>query len=74
MIPNNLYPNLQSGLEPLSAGTFISYICSVCTDENGVAIAVQVQDTPHPTYTNELGRAVVQTQMVEIGGLNGLNS
>lgn len=61
-------------MDPLSAGTFVSYICSVCTDENGVATATQVLDTPHPTYTDGQGNEIVQTQMVEIGGLNGLNS
>lgn len=55
-----------------SAGTFTSEICVVCdTDQGTTATYV---DTPHPTYTNGDGDAVVQLQMVTLGGPNGLNS
>ena len=57
-----------------SAGTFTSEICVVCTDDNGQTTAQYIADTPHPTYVNEKGDAVVQLQMVAIGGPNGLNS
>lgn len=73
MIPNNLYPNLQQGLQPLSAGTYVSYICAIC-HEDGIQVATQIPNTPHPVYTNGFGRAIVQTQMVELGGMNGVNS
>jgi hypothetical protein len=55
-----------------SAGTYDYKVCIICTD-GGVTTAVEVS-TPHPNYTNSTGGTVVQTQMVEIGGLNGLNS
>jgi hypothetical protein len=74
MIPNNLFPNLARGLAPLSAGTFVSYICVVCQLPDGSWEAVQAQDTPHPVYTNGLGKDIVQTQMVTIGGIDGLNN
>ena len=57
-----------------SAGTFVSYVCTVCQLPDGSWVATQELETPHPVYTNQFGVEVVQTQMVEIGGLNGLNS
>jgi hypothetical protein len=55
-----------------SAGTFTSEICVVCDTDKGTT-ATYVE-TPHPTYVNEVGDAVVQLQMVTLGGPNGLNS
>jgi hypothetical protein len=53
----------------LTAGTFTSKICFEC---DGTAIAKD--ETPHPVYTDGYLNEVIQTQMVVIGGPNGLNS
>jgi hypothetical protein len=59
----------------LSAGTFVSEICIVCTDpDTNITTATYATDTPHPVYTNGMGDEVIQTQMVTIGGMFGLNS
>lgn len=57
-----------------SAGTFVSYVCTVCTDSGGTTTATKELGTPHPSYTNNSGDVVVQLQMVTLGGPNGLNS
>ena len=56
----------------LSAGTFSYVFCEKCQDGNGGVTLIEIP-TPHPTYTNLNGKAVVQLQMVELGGINGLN-
>jgi hypothetical protein len=56
-----------------SAGTFTSYICQECSS-GGTINSTRALNTPHPSYTNEVGDVVVQLQMVTLGGPNGLNS
>lgn len=63
-----------SPTDTYSAGTFVSYVCTVCQLPDGTWVANQLLNTPHPVYTNEHGAGVVQTQMVVIGGVNGLNN
>jgi len=58
----------------ISAGTFTSLICRECPDGSGGTTATAEKNTPHPTWTNSNGDAVVQLQMVTLGGQNGLNS
>jgi hypothetical protein len=58
----------------ISAGTYVSYVCGECPDENGIPVSAPIKNTPHPSYTNEKGDVVIQTQMVTLGGPNGLNS
>ena len=53
---------------PLSAGTE-SKICII--DCSGDTITII---PPHPTWTNEYGKAVVLLDAVVLGGINGLNS
>jgi hypothetical protein len=57
----------------ISAGTFTSEICIVCPDGSGGEIVTAV-DAPHPTYTDGKGNAIVQLDMVALGGPNGLNN
>ena len=58
-----------------SAGSSTSYICTICDpDGDGQYVATQETSTPHPVFTNEKGDAVVQLQLVTIGGPNGLNA
>lgn len=71
-IPVEFYENVEDALAPLSANTPV-YICQVCTDENGVQTATQIEP-PHPVWTNGRGKSVVQLNMVALGGENGLNS
>jgi hypothetical protein len=76
MNPNYFFDNVPDAEAPLSAGTFTAYICQdlcISGDSNNTYTAPAL-DTPHPTYTNEFGKAVVQLQMVELGGMNGVNS
>ena len=53
---------------PLSAGTE-TIMCVIDCSGNTITVV-----PPHPTYLNEYGKAVVQLNMVELGGMNGLNS
>lgn len=57
----------------ISAGTFTSKICYECPDGSGGTI-VTAEDAPHPKYLDGQGNAVVQLDMVALGGPNGLNS
>lgn len=74
MIPqNNIIPILYFGTEeeanrPLSANTE-NTICVVLCDGTIGSVS-----PPHPTYTNEFGKAVEQLNMVALGGPNGLNN
>lgn len=58
----------------ITAGTFTSEICIVCTDVSGNTTATKATNTPHPSYTNGGGDVVVQKQMVTLGGQSGLNN
>jgi hypothetical protein len=53
---------------PISAGTE-TIMCVLDCSGNTITVV-----PPHPTYLNEYGKAVVQLNMVELGGMNGLNS
>ena len=66
-IPTEFFDNVPEALAPLSANTEYK-ICVVCS---GTTYSVEV---PHPTYTNERGKAVVQLNAVTLGGENGLNN
>jgi hypothetical protein len=68
--PVLLFPNVPDALAPLSAGTEVK-ICVVSDCDPTTKMLI---DVPHPTYLNEYGKAVVQLNMVELGGINGLNS
>lgn len=59
---------------PLSANTE-TVICYTClSDLNNGNAYYYTNTVPHPTYTNEYGQAVVQLDMVALGGPNGLNN
>jgi hypothetical protein len=68
--PNLNFRNVEDALAPLSAGTETK----VCVVSDCDSLVSHFVDVPHPTYLNELGKAVVQMNMVELGGMNGLNS
>jgi hypothetical protein len=53
---------------PISAGTEYN-ICVLDCSGNTISIS-----PPHPTYTNEFGKAVIQLDSIELGGYNGLNN
>ena len=53
---------------PLSAGTEYN-VCVLDCSGNTISII-----PPHPTYTNGLGKAVVQLNAIALGGINGLNN
>ena len=71
--PILLFNNVPDALAPLTAGTYSYSVCTTCINDQGTISTINVE-APHPTWTNEFGKAVVQIQMVEIGGINGLNS
>lgn len=56
-----------------SAGTYNTFACKTCPTSGGTYTVSTVRP-PNPVYTNGGGDAVVQIQMVELGGFNGLNN
>lgn len=70
--PFNNCVSCQTDSETISAGTYDYTVCVIC-DDGGIETAVTVE-VPHPSYTNGYGQTVIQTQMVTLGGFNGLNS
>ena len=51
----------------ISAGTYDYTVCIICSSgDTETAVTVEV---PHPSYTNNKGETVIQTQMVTLGGL-----
>jgi hypothetical protein len=53
---------------PISAGTEYN-VCVIDCSGNTVSIS-----PPHPTWTNEQGKAVVLLDAIVLGGMNGLNN
>ena len=68
IIPLLWFESEEEALAPLSAGTEV-FICVQSCD----GLTSSYVDVPHPTYLNEFGKAVVQLDMIELGGTNGLN-
>ena len=66
--PGYFFPNVEEALEPLQAGTEYN-VCVIDCSGNTVSIT-----PPHPTWTNEQGKAVVLLDAIVLGGMNGLNS
>lgn len=66
--PILFFNNPEQAEAPLSANTE-NTICVVLCDNTIGSVS-----PPHPTYTNEFGKAVVQLNMVALGGPNGLNN
>jgi hypothetical protein len=60
------FPNVEEALAPLSAGTEAT-VCVILCDNTSFVLS-----PPHPTYTNGYGKAVVQLNAIELGGINGL--
>lgn len=71
--PNLFFDNVPDALAPLSANTEYIICNPGCLDNSGNTTQHLVE-TPHPTFTNGAGKAIVQMNMVELGGMNGLNS
>ena len=67
--PISYFENVPEALAPLSAGTETK-VCVTDCDTN----TAKLLDTPHPTYTNGRGKAIVQMDMVQMGGENGVYS
>jgi hypothetical protein len=56
-----------------SAGTYNYTVCKTCPQSGGTYNATSVTP-PYPVYTGGGSDAIIQTQMVALGGFNGLNS
>ena len=69
IVPVLWFPTLQDALAPLSAGTEVQVCVQSCDGTTSHYVNV-----PHPTYSNEYGKDVIQLDAIEIGGMNGLNS
>jgi hypothetical protein len=54
---------------PLSAGTEVQ----ICVVDDCTSLRTLLE-VPHPTWTTESGEAIVELNMVALGGMNGLNS
>jgi hypothetical protein len=63
------FRTVADALAPLSAGTE-SFICADDTCTNTRTLF----EVPHPTWTTEFGKAIVELDMIVLGGINGLNS
>jgi len=68
MLPYLFYDNCELCLSPLSANTETN-VCIVDCSGNTISVT-----PPHPVYTNLRGKAVIQLNMISLGGENGLNS
>ena len=66
-----LYETCPECINPKSANTPTT-ICVICCDCGATGSTVNIVTPPYPTWTDQYGKAVVQTNMVVIGG-NGLN-
>ena len=67
------YASCAACLAPITANTeqVITYLLN--SDINAGTVSVKTFTPPHPVWTNNQGHAVVQANMITIGG-NGLNS
>jgi hypothetical protein len=54
-----------------SANTEVTVCQQICTTTGTTVVSVSV---PHPTYSNLTGGTIVQLNLVQMGGLNGLYS
>lgn len=66
--PILFYETFEEALSPLSAGTE-TFVCESCD-----GLTVRQVTAPHPTWTNEKGKAVVLLDAIALGGMFGLNS
>jgi len=57
---------------PISANTENTVCVSCCTSGNCNTVTVVIP--PHPQWTNEKGRTVIQMNAITLGGPNGLNN
>lgn len=71
--PILFFNSVPEALAPLSAGTYNYKVCTTCISDEGTIIQQSIE-TPHPIWTNGFGKAVVQLESVELGGMYGLNS
>jgi hypothetical protein len=65
--PIYYYGDIAGANAPLSAGT-TNEVCIALCDQSVVTVA-----PPHPVWTNLGGKAVVELNMVALGGTFGLN-
>ena len=73
-IPSFFYNNVEDAEAPLSAGTGYKEVYYSSLPGSTVPKEASVADSPHPTWTNGMGKAVVQMDMCVLGGINGLNA
>ena len=66
--PTQNFGNVPDALSPLSANVE-TIICVYDCSGNTITV-----DTPHPTFSNGRGKDVVQMNLVQLGGQNGLYS
>jgi len=66
LTPISNFGNVPEALAPISANTE-SDVCVHDCDGNSILIK-----TPHPTFTNGRGKAIVQMNLVQLGGENGV--
>ena len=67
--PMFFFTSFQDALEPFSANSETTICQILCSD----AVFAQVTP-PHPIFTDGYGNAIIQMDMVELGGINGLNN
>lgn len=74
-IPSYFYNTVEDAEAPLSAGTYgYKEVLYVSLPGTIIPQEVSAADSPHPVWTNGMGKAVVQIDMCVLGGINGLNA
>jgi hypothetical protein len=66
--PMFFYTSFQNALQPFSSNTETIICQTLCVD----AVFAEVTP-PHPTFTDGYGNAILQMDMVVLGGIYGLN-
>lgn len=69
--PVQFFESCEECTAPLSAGTEVTFCEQICTDSGTTVVSVTV---PHPVWTNNYGKDVIQLGMVTLGGPDGLNA
>jgi hypothetical protein len=70
-VPGLIYTSCEDCHAPKNANT-PSTVCEICCDCGATGSTVNIITPPYPVWTDQYGKAVVQTNMIVIGG-NGLN-
>jgi hypothetical protein len=66
-LPFDNFANVPDALAPISANTETKVCVTDCANNTAT-----FTNTPHPTFTNGRGKSIVQMNLVQLGGENGV--